>query len=226
MGKDKRNIAKANVITQDVIDFVLAHKDDFPRKKYIAMSGVCSMTFYKILKKYGNVVFPKRDVERDTEIIKECYPLMSASEIHGKYNIPKNIIKKIVKEFNLRHTEETEIRLKEKRIAAMKIAIKDIDRVAIVNKWKKTRRLEEIRLLSGMPQKTGIYICPLNKKARTAKHNLISKYKYFSSLKQPFTLYYDSLPQRVINRQGAWARFDEEFYSKEYGFKFEPADDE
>lgn len=224
MGGDKET--KQHIISQEQIDFVVAHKDDFPRNKYIRLSGLCKATFYKILKKQGNVSFTKSNRQREIEIVKKHYPTMSTAEIVEKYKISKYIVVKTVRRFGLRHTTDTEKRLGEKRAEAMKKAIKGKDRTLWTEKWKKIRRMEEMRVMCGMPQQTNIYICPLSKKARHTKRNLISKYRYFSVPKEPFTLCYDSLTQRVNGRLGRWKDFDENFYAKKYGFIFEPADED
>ena len=151
------------------------------------------------------------------EEISRMWLTMSASEIAQELGIGKTSVYRWAKNLGLQHTPETIIRLR-KKSACNKESYKKrhLDFKAIHEKRSRTRRMEELRVMSGLPQRTKFKIRMIPVKVYNVMWTLRKKYNYFFKTDSA-TLYYDSQTNRNPNEQ---------YYIDRYGIKFEQVDDE
>lgn len=134
------------------------------------------------------------------------YPLGTANSIIRKFGMIRNAEDdESVQRYVLRHTQELRVK--------MDISIR-------VKKWKIRRRLDEMRVWEGKPQKTKFKLRRITDRAYKIKWYLMHKYGYYADDDNPYTLLYDESTIRLgvsrLSRQ-------ESYYEKKYGLKFEMA---
>lgn len=90
-----------------------------------------------------------------------------------------------------------------------------------VRRWKLTRRMDELRVLSGEPQRTGFVFKSLPTPVRKAKCHLAEAFGYVPDPGEPLTLRYTPDTIRRPHGRGGWAT--ERYYTEKYGLAFKPA---
>ncbi len=122
-----------------------------------------------------------------------------------------------VKKLGLEHNEATKERIKRNRLEALALGKKNVYRVKVIQAIKRKRKIDELRILSGLPQLTKLHFKKYpNNNYYQAIYRLISKYGYFQDEEVGgiYTLYYDELTKRAPR---------EHLFVKRYGLKFEKA---
>lgn len=199
-------------------DYILAHVNDRPRAKVARDAGVSLNTVYRIVREAGGEMLYGR-TRRNAEwvrIVKENYATMAGHEIERKYGITRNRANKIARDLGLRHTQETEERIRREAAERLIASRGHVDERK--RRWKLTRRMDELRVLSGQPQQTGFKFKSITRRAYAAKWYLCHRYGYYECEGEPYTLLYDGRTRRRPER-GAVA--SEEYYARKYKLKFE-----
>lgn len=141
---------------------------------------------------------------------------MSAREIEKEFNVPKGRVIAIAERLGLKHTPETEERLQKKIRERCLGARTQESFQRQVETWKKTRKMEHLRFMSGMKQQTNFRFAKMPERTYKAIWCLETKYNYFrdEEVGGLFTLFYDKQTRRTPK---------EHLYIKRYGLKFKEA---
>ena len=191
-------------ITQAQVDYVLAHINDRPRVRVAEAAGICMSTVYRIVRENGGELRHDLSTKRKgiEDTVRRYYPTMTAKEICARFGYSKTRVIAWAKRLGVRHTQETEERIR---------ARVNIDYKAMGERWKRKRRMDELRVLSGMSQKTRFKLKSINSKAYKAKWYLEHRYGYFGVDGEAYTLFYDKETRRCRH---------EGYYSRKYGLRF------
>ena len=196
-------------ITQAQVDYVLAHINDRPRVRVAEAAGICMSTVYRIVRENGGELRHDLSTKRKgiEDTVRRYYPTMTAKEICARFGYSKTRVIAWAKRLGVRHTQETEERIRQENIARLSEARVNIDYKAMGETWKRKRRMDELRVLSGMSQKTRFKLKSINSKA----YNLEHRYGYFGVDGEAYTLFYDKETRRCRH---------EGYYSRKYGLRF------
>lgn len=196
---------------------MLAHINDRPRRKVAEAAGICMSTMYRIVREHGGELrydlSTKHEGIEDT--VRRYYPDMTAAEISARFGYSKTRINTWAKRLGVRHSAETEERIRQKNIARLTEAKKHIDYKAMSERLKRKRRMDELRVLSGLPQRTRFKFAALSTQGQQTVWRMVRKRNYFQVEGEPHTLYYDGETNRVPTE----ARL-----SKKYGLHFVAAE--
>ena len=205
-------------ITQAQVDYVLAHINDRPRRKVAEAAGICMSTMYRIVREHGGELRHDLSTKREgiEDTVRRYYPDMTAPEICARFGYSKTRINMWARRLGVRHSAETEERIRQENIARLAEAKKHIDYKAMGEKWKRKRRMDELRVLSGLPQRTRLKFAALSTQGRQTVWRMVRKHNYFQMDGEPRTLYYDGETHRTP--------FEARHRIK-YGIRFMPADD-
>ena len=162
-------------ITQAQVDYVLAHINDRPRRKVAEAAGICMSTMYRIVREHGGELRYDLSTRHEgiEDTVRRYYPDMTAPEICARFGYSKTRINMWARRLGIRHSAETEERIRQENMARLAEAKKHIDYKAMGERLKRKRRMDELRVLSGLPQRT------------------------FQMDGEPRTLYYDGETRRV-----------------------------
>ena len=136
----------------------------------------------------------------DEQIVK-MYPTTPNWKIAKELGCSIGIVRRVVKAFRLQRSAENLKRVNEETYRY------------IAERASRTRRMEEFRVKSGMPQQTKTKIRVLSNRVYHAMWYLRKYYNYFYE-RDKAVLYYDSSTSRHP---------DEQHYTNKYGIKFEQA---
>ena len=200
-------------ITQAQVDYVLAHINDRPRVKVARDAGVSLDTLYRIVREAGGELRHDLSTKREgiEDTVRAYYPTMTAPEICARFGYSKTRVNMWARRLGVRHSAETEQRIKTESMARLAEARAQMDYKAAHDKWRRKRRYDELRVMSGLRPLTKFRMKAMQRKAYQAKWNLCRKWGYTTADGEPYTLYYD----------GTTRRMDESYYTKKYGLKFE-----
>ena len=200
-------------ITQAQVDYVLAHINDRPRVKVARDAGVSLDTLYRIVRDAGGELRHDLSTKREgiEDTVRAYYPTMTAPEICARFGYSKTRVNMWARRLGVRHSAETEQRIKTESMARLAEARAQMDYKAAHDKWRRKRRYDELRVMSGLRPLTKFRMKAMQRKAYQAKWNLCRKWGYTTADGEPYTLYYD----------GTTRRMDESYYTKKYGLKFE-----
>lgn len=200
-------------ITQQQVDYIRAHANDRPRVKVARDAGVSVGTLYRIVHEAGGEMHyehTRRNPEH-VEIVRRCYPVMTTREIADRYGIRYGTINKIAAELGVRHGPEVQARLDSERNARLAAVRANTDHAASTAKWKRKRRYDELRVMSGLRPLTKFRMKAMQRKAYQAKWTLCRRHGYMEAEGAPYLLLYDDTTRRSKN---------ESYYIKKYGLKF------
>lgn len=200
-------------ITQQQVDYIRAHANDRPRVKVARDAGVSVGTLYRIVHEAGGEMryeHTRRNPEH-VEIVRRCYPVMTTREIADRYGINYGRINKIAAELGVRHGPEVQARLDSERNARLAAVRANTDHAASTAKWKRKRRYDELRVMSGLRPLTKFRMKAIQRKAYKAKWTLCRRHGYMEAKGAPYLLLYDDTTLRSKN---------ESYYTKKYGLKF------
>lgn len=205
-------------LTQQQVDYIRAHVNDRPRTKVARDAGVSMTTLYRIVREAGGEM--RHDLSRRNseywEIVRRCYPAMTTREIADKYGILYGRVNKIARELGVRHSPEVRERMRAENAERVRASRSKIDFAASAAKRKRKRRMDELRVLSGLPQRTRLKFAALSTQGRQTVWRMVRKHNYFQMDGEPRTLYYDGETHRTP--------FEARHRIK-YGIRFMPADD-
>lgn len=198
-------------LREEQIEYIKAHINDFPRNEVAKKAGVTVQTLHRYINLYGTKKkFHKLNKETIARI-GDLYITMTAKEISEKMDIPKTTIQCLVSKHGFKHNEETLARIsRERRISLDKYWNEE----KYAEKGKRMHlmyKMDEIRVMSGLPQKTRLRMKKLTSRALNAKMYLRKKYNYFYSKGEPFVLCFDGETKRSKKEQ---------YYTDEFGFQF------
>lgn len=200
-------------ITQAQVDYVLAHINDRPRTDVAKAAGLGMSTVYRIVRENGGELRHDLSTKHEgiEDTVRRYYPTMTAAEISARFGYSKTRINTWAKRLGVRHSAETDERIKVENMLRLVEAKKHIDYKAMGERWKRKRRMDELRVLSGLPQRTRFKLKSINSKAYQAKWYLEHRYGYFGVEGEAYALFYDKETRRC--RQ-------EGYYSRKYGLRF------
>lgn len=204
-------------ITQQQVDYVLAHINDRPRVKVARDAGVSLDTVYRIVREAGGELRHDLSTKREgiEEAVRRYYPTMTAKEISARFGYSKTRVNTWAKRLGVRHTPETEQRIKTESMARLAEARAQMDYKAAHDKWRRKRRYDELRVMSGLPQRTRFKFAALSTQGRQTVWRMVRKHNYFQMDGEPRTLYYDGETRRVHT---------EAHLAKKYGLYFVAAE--
>lgn len=210
-------MSKPRKTPKEIEDYVIAHINDRPRIKVAQHCGIAISTVYSIVRAHGGEIKSELTKKRDgiEEQITRMWPTMSASEIAKELGIGKVSAARWARKLGLQHTPETIRRLQMKASLKIDYAKRQMDYKAVHRKRSRSRKVDEWRVMSGLPQRTKFKIKLIPDKVYKTMWHLQKKYNYFFEPGRA-TLYYDSQTDRRPNEQ---------YYIDKYGIKFEQADE-
>lgn len=202
-------------ISEDKYKYIIAHLNDRPRVKVARDAGVSRDTVIRMAKKYGGDLNYSRAVPNEyyKSITAQYYATMSSREISDKFNIPYDSVLRWKRRLGLEHDEATVIRLKRKMADALVAA----NKVGKNHKtWEQRRRLDELRVMSVLPQKTKHTFRKYPRRIYRAIWQLEKYYNYFrdDEVGGLYTMYYDEKTKRTPK---------ENLYIERYGLTFKQA---
>ena len=203
-----------NKITQQQVDYIRVHINARPRIKVARDAGVSMSTLYRIVHEAGGEMRydrSRRNPEH-VEIVRRCYPVMTTREIADRYGINYNRINKIAADLGISHGQEVLARQDCERDARLAAVRAKTDQAAKVAKWKRKRRYDELRVMSGLRPLAKFRMKAIQPKAYKAKWGLCRRQGYMEAEGAPYLLLYDDTTRRSKN---------ESYLTKKYGLKFE-----
>lgn len=200
-------------ITQQQVDYIRAHVNDRPRVKVARDAGVSLGTLYRIVRENGGELRHDLSTKREgiEEAVRRYYPTMTAKEISARFGYSKTRVNMWARRLGVRHSAETEQRIRQDNMARLAEAKKHIDYKAAHDKWRRKRRYDELRVMSGLRPLTKFRMKAMQRKAYQAKWSLCRR-GYMEAEGNPYLLLYDGTTRRSKN---------ESYYTKKYGLKFE-----
>jgi len=211
--KQKRTSVR---ITQEQRQFIIDHINDRPRRKIIEQAQVSLATFYQIVKENGGQIdhslsTRNRDLEK---FIIENFSRMSTTEIMQHTGALRSRINRIAKEHHLKHDADVEKRLRDENRRHLDEIRKKCDHRKCGESLKRIMKIEELRVMSGLKQKTSLHLRRMPTKYYKAAWHLMHCYNYIWSLDDPYNVYYDDETQRVKT---------EDLYRRKYKLNILPA---
>lgn len=202
------------LVTQWQRDYIVAHINDRPRTDVARAAGVSVHTVYRLVREHGGELRHELATRRpDAEdIVRRCYPVMATADISAKYGISHGTVNKIAAELGVTHGPEVLRRMGDERNARLAAAREATDREEAQRKRRITRRMDELRFLSGQPQRTRFRFKAMPVRIHKAKWHLCRKYGYMADGTDAYTLRYG----------GGTRRVREAYYEGKYKLTFKP----
>lgn len=198
-------------LTEEQKSYIVEHINDRPRTAVAKAAGVSMTMLYRIVRMYGGEM--RHDLSRrnpqHVEIVKKYYPTMTGSEIQTRFGIQKNRADKIANELGIKHTPDTQERIRQKIQDNITNNRHKIDFKELGHKRSVRYKMEYYRKWEGKPQKTKLRLAETSYKVYKAKWNLIKRHGYIETT-DAYTLMYDKDTQRM----------NEKYYTEKYGLKF------
>lgn len=206
---------KGKKITQKQIDYVLSHFRDCTRKKLAKDAGMSMASLYLILGRYRlNSDKEKEKKEKEEQQLRKLFPNHESKEIAHILGITASAVRKRAKRLNLKRSDEFIKKGKAKKRETLASNVRKSDKKKRVRTWKLHRRMDEIRFMSGMPQKTKFRMKVYPKKTYTAMYYLCRTYGYEFSDSD----YFELIRPEPYNKE-RFAKV-EEYHSNKYKIKF------
>lgn len=192
------------------LNYIKEHINDFPRKDVAKKAGIKVATLYKYVKVFGGISKPVISEEQKKEIVR-LYPTMSVKDIAEYLGISMSSVIYQATKNNLSHNKETQAKINKSRASSLRRYWSKERYAANGRKHHRMYKMEQLRIISGIPQETKLRIRNLSPKALNAKMYLRKKYNYFYSSGEPFVLCYDEETRRAKR---------EKYYTEKFGFSF------
>lgn len=195
------------------IDYIRENKDVRPRARLARDTGLCVSTVYRHLRKAGaemdySLCQRAPGVE---ETVARLYPVMSRREIYDAVGITKATVDRVVRKLGLRHTPETEERLKAKSIAMPCNARTAETYRRIAQRRRAQLKAEYARVDGGEPQRTRLRLKKLPRKTYAARWHLAKRAGY---------TYVEDDPWALVRPERAVRKINESFYESKYRLSF------
>ena len=194
--------------------YILAHINDRPRTRLAKEICVSLTSLYRLVHENGGEIDHTMSTAdmKAVEIIKTEFPHKSMQEIADAHGFSKSLVYRWAKKLNLSHTEEAQRRIDEKVRTAM-LGRCPVDSYAVgMEKRRRKRKMDVLRVMSGMPQQTGYRIRILPVRTQKAIWALCKR-GYIKTSKNSVKILYDIDTQRTPNEQ---------LYTRKYGIQFMP----
>lgn len=213
-------------VTEEQKAYIKEHINDRPRNRVAAKIGVPYNTFLFYVHKYGGACIRRGPHKDKWQIVAENYGSMPGHEIDRKFGFSKGYSNYVARKIlNIEHGEEAKRKIQQRHAENINKAREKHGKDYLHKRWKLSRRMDEIRIMSGLPQKKKFKFKELPSRAYRARYRLLNVYHYIKST-DPYTLLYDSNTQRRP-LTGGFNMGGEDYYIKAYGFKFvEDVEDE
>lgn len=210
------------LLTDEQREYVRRHINDRPRTEVARKAGIGITTLYRLVRCYGGELMYSR-AKRNPEwerLVRQHYATMSGHEIERRFGISENRANKIAHDLGLTHDAATTLRLRQKSAECLAEGRKNMDYQKRTAKWKRRRRMDELRLWEGKPQRTHHRFAQTPKRTYKAKWHLAQHYGYLTVDDQPFTMMYTADTRRLpANGKGkAWGT--EAYYTRRYKLEF------
>lgn len=209
-------------ITASQEAYLLAHLNDRPRSAVARAAGVSVAKFYELIRLHGGEVGGKgggrAHPEWEAAVRRECADHTYVS-IERRYGMPRGKASHIARMLGLRHSAETEARIRRSHGESMLRSQATMDFAARGRKLRAVRRMDELRLLSGEPQRTRLRFRELPNKVYHAKWHLLNKYGYEEDEWDAWTL----VAGPATRRRPAEGRGGESYYAGKYHLVFRAA---
>ncbi len=201
-------------ITQQQRAYIIAHVNDRPRTAVARAAGIGMGALYRIVRENGGELRHDLSTKREgiEETVRRHYPTMTAGEISARFGYSKTRVNTWAQRLGVRHSPETEARMKREQLVRLDECRKRIDRKAAHEKWRRRRRMDELRVLSGQPQRTRFRFKAMPIRIYKAKWYLCRNYDYRNDPANIHVLLYGTDTRRVR----------EAHYEKKYGLTFKP----
>lgn len=202
----------------ETVELVLAHLNDRPRTRAARLCGVSLATFYRIVREHGGEMrhdLASRNPEYE-DLVRKWFPTMSGKEMELRFGILKERAEKIARELGIKHTPDTEERLRRKTIGNLERGRETRDVMKGARKLKRIWRNEELRVSEGKPQLTRLRLRTFPYRVWKVKYYLKKKYDYFEVEDEPYVLGYDVDTRRCRR---------EAYFSRKYGLEFVEAEE-
>lgn len=198
-------------LTEEQKSYIVAHINDRPRTAVAKAAGVSMTMLYRVVRMYGGDMAYERTRRnpQHVEIVKKYYPTMTGSEIEAKFGILKGRAAKIANELGIKHTPETQERIRQKIQDNITNNRHKIDFKELGHKRSVRYKMEYYRKWEGKPQKTKLKLAKTSQKTYKAKYNLINRYGYIETT-DAYTLMYDRNTHRM----------NEQYYAGKYKLRF------
>lgn len=198
-------------LTTEQRNYIVAHINDRPRIAVARAAGVSLSAVYRIVHEQGGIMQYERTRRNPyhVELVRKYYPTMTGSEIEAKFGIKKNRADKIANELGIKHTPETQERIRKKMEVVRREARANIDYKAAGRRHSVCYKMEYYRKWEGKPQKTKLRLAETSYKVYQAKWNLIRRHGYIETT-DAYTLMYDRNTHRM----------NEQYYAGKYKLRF------
>jgi hypothetical protein len=198
-------------LTTEQRNYIIAHINDRPRTAVARAAGVSLSAVYRIVHEQGGIMQYERTRRNPyhVELVRKYYPTMTGSEIEAKFGIQKNRADKIANELGIKHTPETQERIRQKIQDNITNNRHKIDFKELGHKRSVRYKMEYYRKREGKPQKTKLRLAETSYKVYKAKWNLIKRHGYIETT-DAYTLMYDRNTHRM----------NEQYYAGKYKLRF------
>ncbi len=204
-------------ITSEQLEYVRLHVNDRPRVAVARAVGLSMSSLYRLVRQLGGELRHElcaHNVELES-VVRSRYPTMTASEIGLEYGLCPSTVRKWARRLGVGHTPETLERIRRGQEANRAKGRTEEASRKRAKLWKRRRRADELRVLSGLPQKTAHRFKKMPSRCYKAIWYYVNYRGYFQVDGEPFNLYYDGQTRRTP--------FEERAAGK-YGIRFLPAD--
>lgn len=201
-------------ITEKQKKYILQHRDIHPRRKIAECAGVSLRVVYEVISRYSREsLTPKIPDLKCRDIVKQYWPTITLGEMEKKFGYSRTKILVWKKRLGVEHNEETMKRIKQNKVRVITENRENSDPGLMVAHWKRTRKMDEFRILGGEVQKTNFKFRKRPIRIMRAISHLIHKYNYFrdEEVGGLYTLFYDGDTKRTKN---------EEYFNVKYGIDF------
>lgn len=204
-------------IDEDRLRYVLEHINDRPRTQVAKAAGISLSMLYRIVREHnGQLDYRLCRAQDDiTRRITELYPTHTGSECAKMLGLARSTVIRWARRLNLQHTPETLQRINEERKQTLARCRENMDIQKRVRTWKRHRRMDEIRFMSGLKQNTRFHMKIYPRRVYTAMYYLCCKYGYVFSDYDYFAL---------IRPHGRVRQKTEEYFAAKYKIKFKDKD--
>lgn len=208
-------------IPQQAVEYVAAHINEHPRAKIAEEAGISISKLYEVIHQLGGNIkrAPSKEEKMALErAVRELYPSMTANEIATKMGVTKSRVLRVANRVGVKHSEETNERILQENVRRMVVNGNNPEcHAKRAAKFKRKRKAEIVRVMSGMKRETRMKLRLAPKKMWLAMNRLIRRYRYFRVESEPYTLYYDSMTTRhKMERR----------FTERYGISFLPYEEE
>lgn len=167
-------------IDDETIKYILDHINDRPRTLVAKNAGVSLSKMYNLVRKYGGNIDHSlcRPKENVIQRMIEMFPTHTAPECAKALGISRSSAVRWSHRLGLVHNEETEQRIIRQRDLTLKKCRQNIDTEKRARTWKRRRKMDELRVLSGQEQKTKFRFKFLPRRLYLAMYYLSKQYGY------------------------------------------------